>query len=46
MNESLVKEVRNALDQWLEAFNNNDIEALMSVYDSEIVYAIVPNLLR
>ncbi|TPN87779.1 YybH family protein [Aquimarina algicola] len=39
MNESLVKEVRNALDQWLEAFNNNDIEALMSVYDSEIVYA-------
>ncbi|GAL74572.1 hypothetical protein JCM19275_3427 [Nonlabens ulvanivorans] len=39
MNENLVTEVRNALDQWLEAFNSNDIEALMSLYDSEIVYA-------
>ncbi len=39
MNESLVKEVRNTLDQWLEAFNNNDIEALMNLYDPEIVYA-------
>lgn len=39
MNESLVNEVRNALDQWLDAFNNNDIEALMNMYDPEIVYA-------
>ncbi|WP_299223647.1 DUF4440 domain-containing protein [uncultured Aquimarina sp.] len=39
MNENIVTEVRNALDQWLKAFNNNDIEALMAVYDPEIVYA-------
>ncbi len=39
MNDNLIKEVRNALDQWLDAFNNNDIEALMAVYDPEIVYA-------
>ena len=39
MNENLINEVRNALNQWLEAFNNNDVEALMAVYDPEIVYA-------
>ncbi len=39
MNQNLVDQVRNALDQWLQAFNNNDIEALMSLYDPEIVYA-------
>ncbi|WP_299681889.1 DUF4440 domain-containing protein [uncultured Dokdonia sp.] len=27
------------MDQWLEAFNNNDIEALMNIYDPEVVYA-------
>lgn len=39
MNNNLVKEVQNTLDQWLDAFNNNDIEALMNVYDPEVVYA-------
>ena len=39
INESLVLEIRNALNQWLEAFNSNDIKALMAVYDPEIVYA-------
>ncbi|WP_281986922.1 YybH family protein [Aquimarina aggregata] len=39
MSKDLVQEVRNALDQWLAAFNDNDIEALMAVYDHEIVYA-------
>jgi len=39
MNENLITEVRNALNEWLVAFNNNDIEALMAVYDPEIVYA-------
>ncbi|WP_299434814.1 DUF4440 domain-containing protein [uncultured Aquimarina sp.] len=39
MNKISVVEVRNALDQWLKAFNDNDIEALMTVYDPEIVYA-------
>ncbi len=39
MNTNSIQEVRVALEQWLNAFNNNDIEALMSIYDSEIVYA-------
>ena len=39
MNKNLVQEVRNALDEWFVAFNNNDVEALMEIYDSEIVYA-------
>lgn len=39
MNNNLIQEVRNALDEWLDAFNNNDIEALMAVYDPEIMYA-------
>ncbi|WP_298541583.1 DUF4440 domain-containing protein [uncultured Aquimarina sp.] len=39
MNNNLIQEVRNALDEWLNAFNNNDIEALMAVYDPEIMYA-------
>lgn len=34
-----ITEVRKALDQWFSAFKNNDIEALMAVYDPEIVYA-------
>ncbi len=39
MNNNLIQEVRNALDQWLNAFNNNDIEALMAIYDPKIHYA-------
>ncbi len=39
MSKSPIEEVRNALNQWFDAFNNNDIEALMAVYDPEIVYA-------
>lgn len=39
MSKNLISEVRNALDQWLKAFNDNDIEALMRIYDPEIVYA-------
>ncbi len=39
MNKNLIEEVRNALNRWLKAFNDNDIEALMAIYDPEIVYA-------
>ncbi|WP_281991538.1 YybH family protein [Aquimarina aggregata] len=39
MSNDLIQDVRNALDKWLKAFNRNDIEALMAVYDPEIVYA-------
>lgn len=39
MNNNEIQEVRAALNQWLVAFNNNDIDTLMSVYDPEIVYA-------
>lgn len=39
MNKDLINEIRNALNQWLEAFNKNDIDALMEIYDPEIVYA-------
>ncbi|MEP0262686.1 DUF4440 domain-containing protein [Dokdonia sp.] len=38
MNEQLNNEIRTALDQWLQAFNDNDLEALMSLYDPEINY--------
>lgn len=39
MNENLKNEIRNALDKWLQAFNNNDLDALMDLYDPEINYA-------
>ncbi|WP_109435100.1 DUF4440 domain-containing protein [Aquimarina sp. AU119] len=38
MNEILKNEIRNVLNQWLKAFNDNDLEALMQLYDPEINY--------
>jgi len=38
MNNELEK-VRENLATWLVAFNNKDLETLISVYDPEIVYA-------
>lgn len=38
MNETLIDEIRGTLDMWLKAFNENDLERLMSLYDPEINY--------
>ncbi len=39
MNELLKNEVRTALNNWLKAFNEHDLETLTSYYDPEINYA-------
>jgi len=39
MNENHVTEIRQALTQWLKAFNSNDIDLLTALYDPEIVFA-------
>ncbi len=39
MNENLKNEVRHALNAWLKAFNDNDLDALIGLYDPEINYA-------
>ncbi|HAS41741.1 MAG TPA: hypothetical protein DCS93_14780 [Microscillaceae bacterium] len=39
MSNTLENEIRNAMDQWLQAFNNNDIAQLMDNYDPAINYA-------
>ena len=39
MNEQLKNEIRTALDNWLKAFNDHDLDALGSYYDPEIHYA-------
>ncbi|WP_346882235.1 hypothetical protein [uncultured Algibacter sp.] len=36
MNNNLENEIRNVLNQWLQAFNNNNLDALMDLYDPEI----------
>ena len=39
MNTTELDKARAALDAWLAALNAKDIEALVAVYDPEIVYA-------
>ncbi len=39
MNKDLTQEIRIALNQWLEAFNSNNIESVIALYDPEIVFA-------
>lgn len=39
MNEELKNEIRSTLDTWLQAFNANDLDTLMNIYDPEVNYA-------
>lgn len=39
MNKKATIEIRQALNQWLNAFNDNNLDDLMAVYDPEINYA-------
>ncbi|GAL74571.1 hypothetical protein JCM19275_3426 [Nonlabens ulvanivorans] len=39
MDKDLTKEIRNALNHWLAAFNSNDVEAVTALYDPDIVFA-------
>ena len=39
MNMTELDKARAALDKWLAALNAKDIDALIAVYDPEIVYA-------
>lgn len=39
MNKDLTEEIRNALNQWLAAFNSNDVASVIDLYDPEIVFA-------
>jgi len=39
LQQTIAREVRAALQGWLEAFNNKDLTSLMGFYDSEIKYA-------
>jgi ketosteroid isomerase-like protein len=39
MSKNVENEIRNALDKWLQAFNDNDLEGLTDLYDPEINYA-------
>lgn len=39
MNKNLKNDIRNALNVWLQAFNDNDLNALADLYDPEINYA-------
>lgn len=39
MNKDLVKQIRDALNQWLKAFNSNNVDSVIELYDPEIVFA-------
>ncbi len=39
MSKDLREEIRNALNEWLTAFNSNDLASVIDLYDPEIVFA-------
>ncbi len=39
MNNKLIEEIRGALNEWLKAFNSNNVESVINLYDPEIVFA-------